>query len=35
MELFKKSLEQYEKYKPASSLHPNWGKEEAEYFLKN
>lgn len=34
MELFKKALEQFKTYKTKSSLAPNWGKQEAEYFLK-
>lgn len=33
LELFKKALEQYGQYKPASSMSPNWGKAEALYFL--
>lgn len=33
LELFRKALEQFKIYKTASSLHPNWGKAEAEYFL--
>lgn len=32
-ELFNKSLEQFKLYKPKTALAPNWGKEEAEYFL--
>lgn len=30
----KKAAELYETFKPASSLHPNWGKERNESFLK-
>ena len=33
LELFKKSLDQFKVYKAKSSLDPNWGKGEAEYFL--
>lgn len=33
LELFQKALEQFKVYKTASTLHPNWGKAEAEYFL--
>lgn len=33
LELFKKAIEQYGTYKPASAQSPNWGKAEAEYFL--
>lgn len=33
MELFKKALEQFNSFKPETSLHPNWGKSEAEYFI--
>ncbi|WP_312761930.1 hypothetical protein [Epilithonimonas sp.] len=32
-ELFKKALEQFATYKPKTSLHPTWGKAEAQYFL--
>ncbi len=32
-ELFKKSLEQFAKYKPKTPLDPNWGKAEAESLL--
>ncbi len=35
LELFKKALSQYETYPPKSALDPNWGKEEAEYFVQN
>ena len=35
IELFQKALEQFKIYKPKSSIHPNWGKNEAEYFLKS
>lgn len=31
--LFEKSLELYKTFQPASPLHPNWGKEEAEKLL--
>ena len=31
--LFEKSLELYKTFKPASALHPDWGKEEAEKLL--
>ncbi len=31
---FEKALTLYETFKPASSIHPNWGKKEAGYFLK-
>ncbi|WP_209388758.1 hypothetical protein [Chryseobacterium sp. RR2-3-20] len=33
MELFKMALEKYQSFKPKTSLDPNWGKEEAEYFI--
>lgn len=33
LELFQKSLDQFKVYKPKSTLDPNWGKGEAEYFL--
>jgi len=32
-ELFAKAVEQFAAYKPKTSLHPNWGKAEAQYFL--
>ena len=35
LELFQKSLDQYQAYKTKTSLDPNWGKAEAEYFLAN
>lgn len=35
LELFQKSLDQFKVYKPKSSIDPNWGKGEAEYFLAN
>ena len=35
LELFQKSLDQFKVYKPKSTLDPNWGKVEAEYFLAN
>ena len=31
--LFEKSLELFKTFKPASPLHPDWGKEEAEKLL--
>ena len=31
--LFEKSLELYKTFQPASPLHPNWGKEDAEKLL--
>ena len=31
--LFEKSLSLYKTFQPASPLHPNWGKEEAEKLL--
>ena len=33
LELFQKSLDQFNAYKVKSTLDPNWGKGEAEYFL--
>ena len=35
LELFQKSLDQYQAYKTKTSLDPNWGDAEAEYFLAN
>ena len=35
LELFQKSLDQFKVYQPKTSLDPNWGKMEAEYFLTN
>ncbi|MBH1958763.1 MAG: hypothetical protein I8H68_01500 [Flavobacteriia bacterium] len=35
LELFQKSLDQFQIYKTKSALDPNWGKGEAEYFLAN
>lgn len=35
IELFKKALEQFQTYQPKSEIHPNWGRENAEYFVKN
>ncbi len=35
LELFQKSLDQFKVYQTKSSLDPNWGKAEAEYFLAN
>lgn len=31
--LFQKALDQYKTYKTTSTIGPNWGKEEAEYFV--
>lgn len=31
---YMKALELYDTFKPASSIHPNWGKKTTEYFLK-
>jgi hypothetical protein len=31
--LFAKALEMYDKFKPASELHPTWGKGATAYFL--
>lgn len=33
LELFKQALEKFNSYKPKTSIDPNWGKEEAEYFI--
>ncbi|WP_262150290.1 hypothetical protein [Chryseobacterium foetidum] len=33
IELFKTALEKYNSFKPKTSLDPNWGKSEAEYFI--
>ncbi len=33
IELFKKALEQFKTYKIKSSLDPNWGQGEANYFI--
>jgi hypothetical protein len=33
IEMFKKTVEQYNSYKPKTSMDPNWGKGEAEYFI--
>lgn len=33
LELFKLALEKFNAYKPKTTLDPNWGKSEAEYFL--
>ena len=30
---FKKAVEQFTTYKPKTSLDPNWGKGEAQYFI--
>ena len=35
LELFQKALDQYKVYQPKTTLDPNWGKGEAEYFLTN
>ncbi|WP_313502338.1 hypothetical protein [Kaistella carnis] len=35
LEMFQKSLDQFKVYQPKTSLDPNWGKGEAEYFLAN
>ncbi len=35
LELFQKSLDQFKAYQTKSSLDPNWGKSEAEYFIAN
>ena len=35
LELFQKSVDQFKVYQPKSSIDPNWGKGEAEYFLAN
>lgn len=34
LKLFQKALNQFKNYKVKSALDPNWGQEEAEYFLK-
>lgn len=31
--LFEKAVKQYEIFKPASSIHPNWGLTQVRYFL--
>jgi hypothetical protein len=31
--LFEKSVELFENFKPASALHPSWGKEQAAQLL--
>lgn len=31
--LFEKAYKQYEIFKPASSIHPNWGLSQVNYFL--
>ena len=33
LEMFKEALAKFNAYKPKTSLDPNWGKTEAEYFL--
>lgn len=33
LEMFKTALDKFNAYKPKTSLDPNWGKAEAEYFL--
>lgn len=35
LELFQKSLDQFDAYKVKTALDPNWGKAEAEYFIAN
>ena len=35
LELFQKSMDQFKVYQPKTTLDPNWGKQEAEYFLTN
>lgn len=35
LELFQKALDQYKVYQPKTTLDPNWGKGEAEYFFAN
>ena len=35
LQLFQKSMDQFIVYHPKTSLDPNWGKMEAEYFLTN
>lgn len=32
-ELFTKALEMFDKFKPASDLHPTWGRSSTNYFL--
>ncbi|MDQ3048153.1 MAG: hypothetical protein M3R27_11445 [Bacteroidota bacterium] len=32
--VFEKALPMFEAFKPASSIHPHWGKSSTEYFLK-
>jgi hypothetical protein len=32
-ELFTKALEMFDKFQPASDLHPTWGKSSTNYFL--
>lgn len=31
--LFEEALKKYESFKPESELHPNWGKDQADYFI--
>ena len=33
LELFQKALDMFKTFKPKTALDPNWGKQEAEYFL--
>ena len=33
LQLFQKALEQFKNFKPKTTLDPNWGRTEAEYFL--
>ena len=35
LEQLQKALSQFEKYQIKTALNPNWGKEEAEYFVTN
>lgn len=35
LETFQRSVNQFSVYKTKTALDPNWGKEEAEYFLTN
>jgi len=32
--LFEESMKKFETFKPASSIHPNWGINQVKYFLK-
>jgi hypothetical protein len=31
--LFETSLKKFNEYKPQSSIHPNWGRSQVQYFL--